>query len=280
MESSNAVRLYLRKYGSDTLTLAKSAGEVVENQKNKKVKSLEELGSIVGNPLQGEKTINFKVLDFLMELYEATKNISAEGKFSLTELRNKHKLSPEITKVLTLQKIVIQVNPGARSPQYKWNSIRPTIYMAREVSEDAKKEREHKSTAMIPVHAPEKVDSPTPPQIIEIPVAAPIDYDEVARRVIAAMPQTQTDLTPVMNHVKKELQTACEKMHVSACKNAVGWLQQNIGIIIENNFGDVILKHIERLQPAVKYVDKIIEHHHYIDKDEKKTLLQKFGISR
>lgn len=229
------------------------------------------MGNIFSGEMPSEKTIVFKVLDFLMELYKETENISAKGKFAITELRNKHHLSPEIVKVLQLQKIILQTNPGERSPQYKWNSIRPTIYMAREVAEDARKEREKKT--MITVHSPKAEESPVavvaPP--VEIHVPMEIDYNEIERRFKTAMPELPpVDMTPVLNHFKKEMQTACDKMHLNTCKVVVAWLQQNLGGLIENE--------LTRLQPGIQYVDKITEHHHYVDKDEKKGLLQRFGL--
>lgn len=231
------------------------------SQKARKVTSLQNLGEIV-NPDEF-KNKHFKYLDFLKEVHLKTKIISPPGYVSLTEIRNKHGVGPDIIKILFMQGMIKEVTGNKRSPSYVWNTIPPNMYMVQKLMDDMHKQRENTTMVKLPAdHSAETITNPP------IYLSQEIDYDRIIEAVKASVSPAaipHIDLNPIITQVKTSVSAAIKDSH----RTMMSYIQQALPQMVQNE--------MQRLNPEIKIVEveKHTEHHHYVTKEEKGNLINR-----
>lgn len=242
--------------------------------KEKTLKSLDSLTSVHEKLKFSEvyKSKHFKYLDFLRELHTKTKQRTLPGELSLTEIRNKHHVSPFTTKILIENHMLHEFGSGRGKTCYRWATIPPVMAMAEKLIQDVDKREVEKHNEKMVVINPEEESTPAPAPVLDI--------KKLVEQMLYHMPAPpDLNYTLVNQYIKQAVSE-----HVQALQGAMlAHLQQVMPQIV-----DTIIKSfpVPQALPApevqVVEIDKLTEktvehhHHHYITHEEKKSKFAQF----
>lgn len=285
----------------EALKLKKYPKLTVEKQdSNNYYASLDELSEVRSGIIERDKikTKHHRYFEFLKALYEKTKIPTAPGSFSLTEFKNQYRVSPLVYKVLIDNHLLDDLSNGSTQRRYHWNTIPPNMSTAMRVVKDIEQlEEQKKENEMVVVNsiAPVGFDVDRFLELLKyhLPIPEKLDYDKINDAIASAIPEPEKfDYASIRDIIQVQL-AAIEKINYERIQTLTTKAMEVVGhqlttSIIHSMHSyfstelPVLVKQIISELPAqeIREVEKTIEQHHYIDKQEKKSLIDKLFKSK